>query len=162
VRIEHLTSFDDLVAWLDQSKVQYRVDKATQIAEVLVDGPPPLTGSLWLKWGSPYVQVDHPFVLDVPEDRVRAIETAIVRANNIIAMPGLGFDYERRAVHMRVAIPMYDDGMAEPSFKAQVFAALANAKDFVAAFKAIADGKPGEQVMQLALEALQKQPNAQA
>jgi len=164
VTIERIRTFEDLAVWLDESKQRFRVDATTRTAEVTIQRPRPLSGTLQMRWdaGSPYVLLDFPFVLDVPESRIRAVETAIVRANNIIALPGLGFDYVRRNVHMHVAVPMHDDGMLATSFKAQVFGVLSVANDFLGAFQAIVAGQPGEQVMELAVEAAKARGGAEA
>lgn len=150
--------------WLEQSKQRHRVDSAARSAELSIPEAWPSTGSVTFRWatGQPYLQLDHGFVFDVPEARIRAVETAIVHANNIIALPGLAFDYEHRTVHMRLAVPMYDDGMLASSLKAQLVGVLKNAADFVVAFQAIVAGRPGEQVMQLALAAATPGMGAQA
>ncbi len=162
--IERIRTFDDIATWLGESKQRYRVDAAAHAADVTVTKPAPLTGTLHIQWepGTSYVQLDYPFVLDVPADRIRAVETAIVHANNTIALPGLAFDYAHRNVHMRLAVAMYDDGMLASSFKAEVFGVLGNARDFTAAFQEIVAGKPGEQVMQLALAAASAGGGAEA
>ena len=160
--VERIRTFEDLAAWLDESKQRFRVDATGLVAEVTVTKPRPLSGTLTMRWDVPYVHLELPFVLDVPESRIRAVETALVLANNIIALPGLGFDYARRSVYMRIAVPMHDDGMLATSFKAQVFGVLAVANDFLAPFQAIVAGQPGEQVMELAVETAKARGGAEA
>lgn len=160
--IERIRTFEDLSLWLEESEVRYRVDDAARSAEVTIDKPRPLTGSLALRWVAPFIEIEFPFVLDVPDSRLADVETAIVRANNIIALPGLGFDYAKHSVHMRNPVRIDDDGVDATAFKAQVFGVLGNAKDFIGAFQAIVGGRSGAEVMQLAVEAAQANAGADA
>ncbi len=83
-----------------------------------------------------------------------------VRANNIIAVPGLGFHHDNHFVYMRLCVPMYDDGMAAADFQKQILAVVGNARDFLGAFRAIVGGEPGEKVMALAQKSAESTPRA--
>jgi hypothetical protein len=151
--ITRLTQFSDLVEYLAENNVPHKSDPAHQVVELPVTSPP-LAGMLYIRWEKklPYVQIIHPFVANVPENRISEVETALCRANTIIPLPGLGFEYEKRFVYMRLCVPMYDEGMLATSFQRQVIGVLQNAKDFIAAFRDIVAGSPGTEVMALAVK----------
>jgi hypothetical protein len=160
--ITQLTSYHDLVQWLTDDNVPHRADEANLAVEIPVDTAP-LSGLLYLRWERklPYLQIIHPFVLDVPEPRVRDVETAIIRANNVIPLPGLGFQYERRFVYMRLCVPIYD-GMRADNVRKQIVGVLNNATDFLGPFKAIVAGKAGEQILELAVQDANERARAKA
>ncbi len=151
--ITRLSNFAELVEYLGENNVPHTSDPANQVVELPVTSPP-LSGLLYIRWERklPYVQIIHPFVANVPEDRVHEIEGAICRANTVIALPGLGFEYDRRFVYMRLCVPMYEEGMLAGSFQRQVLGVLQNAKDFIGPFRDIVAGKPGAEVMALAVK----------
>lgn len=151
--ITRLTKYSDLVEYLAENNVPHKTDPANQVVELPVTSPP-LTGVLYIRWEKklPYVQIIHPFVGNVPENRITDVETALCRANTIIPLPGLGFEYEKRFVYMRLCVPMYEEGMLASSFQRQVIGVLQNAKDFVGAFRDVVGGSPGTEVMALAVK----------
>jgi hypothetical protein len=150
--ITQLHNFDDFLVFLAEHRAPHRADTDNKVVEMPVH--PPLTGVLYIRWEKrlPYVQIIHPFVTDVPEARIRDVETAICRANTIIPLPGLGFEYEKRFVYMRLCVPMYEEGMLGSSFQRQIIGVLQNAKDFTGPFKDIVAGEPGTEVMALAVK----------
>src|SRR5262249_41063196 len=155
------TSYADLLEYLKENNVPFQADPNALAVEVPVTMPP-LKGVVYIRWEKqlPYVQIVHPFVMNVPEGRIPAVETAIIRANNIVPLPGLGFHHDRRFVYMRLCVPMYKDGMLAANFQNQVLSVLNNAREFLAAFQAIVAGKPGEEVMQLAVQDAEAKPRA--
>jgi hypothetical protein len=159
--ITRLQSYPDFIEFLKDNKVPHQADPASLAVEVPVTTPP-LTGKLYVRWEKhlPYVQIIHPFVTNVPENRVAAVETAIVRANAVIPLPGLGFHPDHRFVYMRLCVPMYEDGMLAANFQKQVLGVIGNARDFIGAFRAIVAGQPGENVMALAVKSAESAPRA--
>jgi hypothetical protein len=151
--IETLKTFADLIEYLTERNVPHRGDLASQVVELPVRSPP-LVGHIYVRWEKtlPFLQVIHPFVTNVPAERVPEVETAICRANTIIPLPGLGYEHERRFVYMRLCMPIFQEGMVALSFQRLVRALIQNAKDFIGAFRDIVAGKPGAEVMALAIK----------
>lgn len=151
--ITRFTSYQDLVAYLVEHHVPHEAQPDNLVVEMPVNAPP-LAGLLYIRWEKqlPYVQIIHPFVLDVPEDRIREIESALCHANTIIALPGLGFEYQKRFVFMRLCVPMYEEGMLAASFQRQVLGVLQNAKDFLAPLRDVVAGASGKDVLALAVK----------
>lgn len=158
--IETLTSYADLLAWLDEGKIPHTSNPEARTVEIPAEGPLQ-AGAVTIRWEAklPLAQIIHVFVTDVPDDRVRAVETAIIRANDVNPLPGLGYDHASRVIYMRRAVPIYE-GIREKNLRKQIVGVYAVARDFLGAFKAIVAGKPGESVMELAIQDAQARQNA--
>jgi hypothetical protein len=91
--VTHLSRYADFVEYLNENNIPHRADAAAQLVSMPVAASA-VGGLLYIRWEKklPYVQIIHPFVVDVPDDRLHEAETAICRANNAIALPCLGFD----------------------------------------------------------------------
>ncbi len=151
--IVQLKSFADLLEYLTESNVPHRGDPESQMVELPVLSPP-LVGQIYIRWEKklPFVQVVHPFVWRVPPERLPEVETAICRANTVIALPGLGYEYDLRFIYMRLTVPVFDEGILAISFQRLVRGVIQNAKEFLGAFSDIVAGKPGAEVMALAIK----------
>jgi hypothetical protein len=147
-----IASFRDLLAYLSEQNVPHAVNTQTQVVEIPTKSPP-LEGIVYLRWEKelPYVQVIHPLALNVPAHRVNDIEKALSRANNAIALPGFGFDYERGTLYFRLTLPMFAEGMLASTFQRMILGCVNNARDFFLAFRGIIDGRPGEEVLEAAI-----------
>jgi hypothetical protein len=150
--VTQILGFADLVTYLEESKVPHRKDAASQVIELPITAP--VHGVVYVRWDKrlPYVQVLLPFVTGVPDDRLHEVETAIVRANAINPVPGLGFEHAHKFVYMRLCVPVYEEGIRALSFQKQVIAVLQLAADFAAPFRDIVAGAPGASVMELAVK----------
>ena len=137
--IARLARYEDLVQYLVEGNVPHREDQLQLSVEVPVLTPP-LTGTVFVRWERhlPYVQIVHPFVQDVPDSRVAAVESAITHANELLAAPGLGYHHDHRFVYMRRCVPVYAEGLLATTFQKQVAAVLEIARDHVAALTTLA------------------------
>jgi hypothetical protein len=148
-----LTQFADLVALLRQTNVPHKAFAASQTLEIPVASPP-LTGTIGVRWdlNMPYVQIVLPFVEHVPEERVADVETAICRANTLIALPGLGFQYDKHFVFMRRALVIDADGLPSVTFQRQLLGVVQLARDFIGPFREVIGGHPGADIIGLAVK----------
>ncbi|MGE5182175.1 MAG: hypothetical protein ACM31C_08935, partial [Acidobacteriota bacterium] len=107
--IARLTKFDDLIAYLQENNVPNKPDPGDQGVEVRLTSPQGDAGSVYVRWEKdlPYVQVIYPFIGNVPDARVPDIESAIVRVNNIIKLPGFGFEHGNKLIYMRLCVQLY-------------------------------------------------------
>ncbi|HEX2573161.1 MAG TPA: YbjN domain-containing protein [Polyangia bacterium] len=76
---------------------------------------PPVEGTLALVWEPQLhlVQLVHALPFEVSPERLSAVEHAIVRINDALAVPGFGFNSERRLVYYRLVLPRHSDGSLE-------------------------------------------------
>jgi len=153
VPIARLTKFDDLIAYLQENNVPHKPDAASSSVELPVASPAD-AGTIFVRWEKdlPYVQVIYPFVGSVPDARVPDVESAIVRVNNTIKLPGFGYEHGNHIIYMRLCVQLYDEGISATSFQRQVFAVLQNAREFAAAFRDVVAGAPGKDVLDLAVK----------
>jgi hypothetical protein len=152
--IIRIASFEDLLTFLNENKVPYKIDQAQKMVEVPTKSPP-LVGSAFIRFEEklPYVQMICPMVRDVPAERRAELERAICLANYTIALPGFGYHPQAHFVYFRLCVPMYDEGMLAASFQKQIMGVINNARDFLIPFRQVVDGKPGDEILQLAVEA---------
>jgi hypothetical protein len=143
-----VSRYEELVQFLADSNVPRRENHAELSVEIPVMLPP-LTGSVYLRWERkmPYLQVIHPFLLDVPPARIPDIESAITRINATLTAPGLGFHHDKRFVYMRRTVPAYADGISTSALQQQISDVLAVAKEFVGPLTKIVGGAAGEQIL---------------
>jgi hypothetical protein len=148
--IARIASFSDLITLLEETSTPHRADTERQTVEL-----PAPTGSLVVRWDKklPYVQIIQIMVPNVPADRRGEVEHAICRANNTIALPGFGFEYDKNFIYMRLCVPMYEEGMLAQSFRKQLASVVSNARQFTAPFEKVVAGEPGEKILQLAVAA---------
>ena len=148
-----LTKFDDLLAYLRENNVPHKADPAGLSVELPL-ATPANAGSVYVRWEKdlPYVQVIYPFVGEVPDARVPDVESAIVRVNNTIKLPGFGYEHGNHIIYMRLCVQLYDEGISATSFQRQVFAVLQNANEFVGAFRDVVAGASGKDVLDLAVK----------
>lgn len=144
----NLTKFEQLVAFLNENKFPHKVDVAQQVVE-LPSNAAPLPGNLYVKWEKtvPFLQVIHFMIEDVPEDRVRELETAIVRLNNLLEVGGFGFDHATRRLYCRLTAPAFpNDGIDPVTLNQLGTGCVRNAREFYDALRAVVDGMPGDQI----------------
>lgn len=141
-----LTKFTDLVELMNTVGVPLRADLDQQVLR----GPfqaPPLASELVLRWRDPVLAVSCR-VLAIPDDRLRAIETTVCRANNGIALPGFVIDYEAKALCFKLTL-LTPEGIEEATIRKSIEATIEYARDFAPAFAKIVEGEPPEALARL-------------
>jgi len=151
--ISRLSNYEELLAYLKENNVPHRPEPADQGVEVAVPQPKD-AGSVYIRWEKnlPYINVIYPFAGNVPEARIPDVETAVVRANNVIKLPGFGFDHQNRLLYMRLCVQLYYGAISATAFQRQVFAVLQNAREFGEAFRDVVAGAPGKDICDLAVK----------
>ncbi|HKA90442.1 MAG TPA: hypothetical protein VKE22_22425 [Haliangiales bacterium] len=147
-----IATFQDCLAYFAELKVPHKIDAATQLIEIPTELPP-LVGQHYIRFEKalPYVQLIQPMVRDVPADRRAEVEHAICVANNTVPLPGFAYQYQNNFIYYRLTLPMYEEGMLATSFQKQQLSLLKNARDFLIPFRQVVDGKPGSQILDLAV-----------
>ena len=145
---QRLRSFDDLTAFLDSKKVPYRGDKNAGVIE-LATAPPALPYSVVVRWDTkvPFIQVMQPLTTPVPADRVKDLESAIVRLNDIAMIPGYGYSYQLNVVYYRFAAPRYDNEIGSDTLDRAIGLVISQAAQVEPAIKKIVGGESGEKVL---------------
>jgi hypothetical protein len=140
-----IKTFHELAAFLTENKVPHAIEPATQVIE-LATSSPPLPGNLFLKWSTtvPFLQIVQ-FMAEVPEGRIRDIESAMVRLNHSYEVPCFGFDKERRRLYYRLAVPVFE-GITPNAINVLTSGCINAAKEFLEPFKMVIDGRPGDEM----------------
>ncbi|HKA86212.1 MAG TPA: YbjN domain-containing protein [Haliangiales bacterium] len=150
--VERVANYQDLCALLEQEKVQFQKDEADLVATmaIQIEG---FASTLYLRWepNLPYCQAVCPVHLNVPDDRVAAMESVCARLNHAIALPGFGFDHEKKYIYFRLTIPIEPGGMDAKFFGLMARACVNNATDFARAVSAVVHGDPPEGALAAAI-----------
>ena len=148
-----IASFVDVLGLANEDHVPHSVDADAQVAlfPTRIGG---FDGSLLVRWEKqlPYCQLIHSILVEVPEERVPAIERAIARINHAVALPGFGFDHEHRWIYFRLCLPVEPDGVSADFFRQMLHACVVNAGDFVAPLRDVVFGASPDGVVQAAVE----------
>jgi len=145
---QHLASFEDLVAYLVKQGVPHQVDAANRAVQVATK-PPALPSVVFVRWEQaiPYVQVIQQITSgQVPDGRLREVETALARVNDVAMIPGYGFSYQTKVIYYRLAVPIYDGGITADSLDQAMTTVLNNALQLQPALQKVVDGAPGASV----------------
>jgi hypothetical protein len=157
-----LATFADLLARLQADNVPHQVvDADRQVVAVPANlgGTPTQTVFRWEKQTSLF-QIIVPLPFPVPPERVAAFESAVVRVNNAIALPGFGFDHEKGLPYYRLSVPRETDGALRLELLQRLLtSAVANARDFLGALRGITAGGSPEDVIKTALAEKQGPPS---
>lgn len=146
-----IQSFEQFVKFLGDNKVPNRVDAERQIVELPSKGAP-LPGNLLIKWEKqiPFLQIIHFMIENVPADRVRDIETAIIRLDNRLEVGGFGFDHTTNRLYNRLTVPvMPPDGINPMAINQLGTGVVRSAKEFLDVFQEIVGGMSGEKAIEL-------------
>jgi hypothetical protein len=144
-------NFEQFLKFLGDNKVPNRVDAERQIIELPSKGAP-LPGNLLIKWEKqvPFIQIIHMMIENVPADRIRDLETAIIRLDNRLEVGGFGFDHQSNRVYNRLTVPVIPPAGIDPLAISQLgHGVIRSGKEFLEVFQEIVGGKSGEQVFEL-------------
>jgi hypothetical protein len=147
---QRLASFEDLIAFLTKSGIPHHVDAADHAVEVSTT-PPALAAPVIVRWepAIPYIQIIQELTNRVPDDRVRDLEAALARVNDVAMIAGYQFSYQTRVVYYRLTVPIYDGGIASDALDHAMTAVLNNAVQLEPAIAKVVAGTPGENILEL-------------
>ena len=143
-----LKSYEEFLEFMKHQQLPHAVDAVNRIVELPCKGAP-LPGNLYIKWHQtvPFLQLVHFMVEGVPDARVGALETALIRLNNVYEVPGFGYDHRSHRLYYRLVVPVLpDDGISVTTLIAMGSGCVKAAKEFLEGFKAVLDGQPGEDI----------------
>ena len=146
---QRLASFDELVAFLVAQAIPHQVDAANQVVNLATRAPTP-PFPLVIRWerAIPFIQIIQQITPEVPDARVRELEAALARINDVAMIPGYGFSYATKVLYYRLATPIFDGGIASDMLDRSTAAVMNNAAQMAAALQAVIGGAPGAQVLE--------------
>lgn len=154
--MDRFVTFEDFASYLEANTVRHEIDRAAHLVILTVNAPP-LPDSIFVKW-EPNVSVFTfvQFMIDnVPVDRIRDLETAIVRLNTAIELGGFSYDYERNRLFCRFTVPVFPpEGITPASFQRAFQLVVFNARGYVPVFRKVIEGASRADVEAIAKEHL--------
>ena len=146
---QFLASFDDLIALFQRDEVPHRVTKPSQVE--LPTKIKDLQSQLVIVWepNAAILQCIHPLPFRVPEERVTAIESAIVRINHALMLPGFGLNHEVSLIYYRLCVPRREDGqMSVRELQRACQTAISTAADFYIPLQRVAlENQPADEIL---------------
>lgn len=109
-----LTSFEDLVAFLEKQSIPYRLIVVEQQKVIIPTRVASFESEIAILWAHNHslVQCIHPLPFQVREERIPEIESAIVRLNDAFMLPGFGFSYNAFYIYYRLSMPIREGGIS--------------------------------------------------
>ena len=106
-----VSDFDALLDLLNEDSITLKAQKEQQIVLVPVKREN-VTTAMLVRWAAAdgVVHFIYQLPLTVPEDRVQDVETAMMRLNHGIPIPGLGMNHEKQILYFRVSVPFQPRG----------------------------------------------------
>ena len=145
-----IQSFQDLLALLVQDQVLHQ-STGDPAAVAIPTRRGAMEGMLLLRWQAAQgvVQFVQSLPLEVPPDRVSAVEDALVRLNHALALPGFGLNPTARTVYFRVVLPLHPSmPVTDMMVRALFSATVRNAADFLPVLQRVAlEGASPEHVV---------------
>lgn len=135
-----ITSFAELEELMTQDGVEFEsVPEATTIQ--IKTGISEQAGPLLVRWDERQgvVHFIQAVPVRVPDDRLREIESTIVRVNHGMLMPGFGMNHTNRLIYCRVSIPIQlRGGILDREIRSYFNFVLKHATDLAPLFVAVA------------------------
>ena len=136
-------SFEQLVALLKKDSVNHKVKPESNMVMIPVEKGP-IDGVLLISWDqnkrvASFIQ---PMTIEVPKETLSELETAIVRMNHALPVPGLGFNHGENAAYFRIALPFQAPGGLPPvSIRGAFTRTLAEAAHLQRTLEGIVNGE---------------------
>ena len=139
-------SYAELVQLLETTHTAHRANPAQQTIDLVTTGLPGPTHVRW-EMKLPLVQLIQPIVVDVPAERVRDVELAVLRLNNAILFPGLAFDHVSRCAYFRITAVVLLDGIRLDLLQAYFQGVVMNARELRGPLVKVVEGLAGDAVL---------------
>lgn len=110
-----ISSYQDLVSLLVKDGVQHEADAASKSARILTEQNG-FSGVQLIRWQEEdgVLQFIQSMPIEVADDKLAAIESAVARLNHALAWPGLDVNHEYHMVAYRVVLPLLPRGLVLP------------------------------------------------
>jgi hypothetical protein len=137
-----LTTYQDLIDLLKRDSVKHETDNKKALVRIPTKRED-LEGTMLIRWQAAegVVQFIQTLPMDISEDRIPAMETAVLRLNHALAVPGFGLDHQNRKLYYRFVAPfMPRGGLQDKEVRLYFQLTLKQAAEFFAPLKQVAEG----------------------
>lgn len=136
-----LHSFQQLLDVLTRDRVLHQADMDVQSVSIPTRRPAG-EGLMVLRWQQreAVLQLVHALPVIVPPERLGAVESAIVRLNHGLALPGFGLDHESRRLYFREVLPITAEGVSPTDVQTLFRAMVRTSLDLLGPIRRVIDG----------------------
>lgn len=159
-----VSSWEDLVEWVKRYSVEALAehDQHALTLPTLIDGEQHAATIVW-DTRALLVHVIQPLDVHLMDpSRIPALESAIVRINHVLVLPGFGYDHEDNRVYYRWVVPRTVDGIDGDDLDRAIRSVLETCRDFLGALRAVAAGDLEAEELLPRLVAARKEAEAAA
>ncbi len=137
----NVTDFAGLVELLNRDGVTHQTQMAEQ-AVLIPTEKGEIDSVLVIRWDSnqQIVHFIQPMTMQVPNDRLREVEHAMLRLNHAMPFPGLGINHDANVAYFRMSVPVDVRGMQVPEIRQRFSQTLALAAKWQPVLKKVVDG----------------------
>lgn len=134
-----ITDFAQLAALVRASGLDATVHDAERRIEIRGELPAPMLVR-WLP-GRPFIQLIQPMLKDILGERLRELESAILRTNLELEVPVFELSHRMRVLHARIAVPAFPgDGVEPTTLDGLRLGCVRFAREHLPAFQRVIDG----------------------
>ncbi|MEE2706860.1 MAG: YbjN domain-containing protein [Planctomycetota bacterium] len=136
-----LTSYQDVLEVLNGDSVLHQADNKNQSIRIPTRRRD-LDGVMIIRWQARdgVVQFIQSMPMEVPEERVKSVETAMMRLNHALAIPGFAINHENRLPYYRFVVPFQPrGGIQADEFRSYFQVTLKQAAGFFGPLKQVAE-----------------------
>jgi hypothetical protein len=137
-----LKTYQDLLDLLNHDSVLHKADNE-KMSATMPTKRKDLDGVMIIRWQQKdgVVQFIQTMPIDIPEARVAAVETAMMRLNHAMAVPGFSLDHTNRMAYFRMVVPFQPRGFLQDNeLRAYFQVTLRQAAEFYDPLKRVAAG----------------------
>ncbi len=136
-----LSSFEDLVAFLESQSIPHRVVQEEQKV-VIPTRTKQREGELAILWGHEHsmIQCVHPLPFKVHEERMSEMESAIAWINHALMLPGFGIDHKNSYVYYRMNVPLRDHSASVTELEALFRTCVGTSSEFSGLLSEVNEG----------------------
>lgn len=150
-----LRSYEDLQAYFQREQIRFVAVPEHHAVELEVSVLP-ATGTMIIFWHPQPQLLQLIFILacPVPPVRLAALESALIRCNHALMIPGFGFNHDDQTIHYRLTLPrQLDGGMEDAELKQALHIAMTTVRNFWTPLQRLLhEGLPPEQLLSSASE----------
>jgi hypothetical protein len=136
-----LTKYQDVLELLNGDSVLHQADNKNQSIRIPTKRKD-LDGVMIIRWQQKdgVVQFIQSMPMEVPEERVKSVETAMMRLNHALAIPGFAINHENRLPYYRLVVPIQPrGGLQDNELRSYFQVTLKQAAEFFAPLKEVAE-----------------------
>lgn len=136
-----LTSYQDVLEVLTKDSVLHQPNNKKQSIRIPTTRKD-VNATMVIRWqtNEGVISFVQSMPMEVPEERVKSLETVMMRLNHMLAIPGFAINHENRLPYYRLVIPLHPrGGIQDNEFRLYLQLTLKHATTFFGPLKQVAE-----------------------